>query len=269
MILQSLDRLFTHKEGWEEGAQFDMLATQEKSDNTLLSIINPVNFAPELRYTQHRANALKIAKQLLGSNAEPAFEHCILKPAHYGSPTPWHQDEAYRSSDNFHYNQISIWMPLQDATIENGCMQYIPHSHKQGIYKHRPFGDDEKSHSIECIDPAFDASKGVWCPLKAGEVSIHQGRTLHRAGNNTTSLPRYAYILAFETTPVASEKKQNFYWNYNRQSPELIRRKSWMKKGGAFIYVMRKIRYSNILYSPRCFAFEVKRLFHVFFSKQS
>ncbi|MDB6042320.1 MAG: Deoxyhypusine synthase [Gammaproteobacteria bacterium] len=64
----------------------------------------------------------------------------ILKPAHQGGATPWHQDEAYRVAPDFDYRQVSIWVPLQDATLENGCMMYIPGSHRSGVLPHRSRG---------------------------------------------------------------------------------------------------------------------------------
>jgi ectoine hydroxylase-related dioxygenase (phytanoyl-CoA dioxygenase family) len=119
-------RLLQTKAGFIEGAQFDLLgAEDEVASSTLRQIMNPANYAPELRDTRYHVNALAIAQQLLGDQAAPTFAHAILKPAHHGAATPWHQDEAYRSDPDFVYREISIWMPLQEATLENGCLHYV------------------------------------------------------------------------------------------------------------------------------------------------
>ena len=59
------------------------------------------------------------------------------EPAGRGGATPWHQDEAYRADPNFAYNQVSFWIPLQHATEQNGCMQFIPGSKKGDLLTHR------------------------------------------------------------------------------------------------------------------------------------
>ena len=147
LMRRVFERLFAEKAGREEGAQFDMMTHDEDDEPARLpAIISPVNFAPELRHTRYRANARAIARQLLGSTATAAFEHAILKPAQRGAATPWHQDEATRVDSNFVYEQVSIWMPLQEATIENGCMHYIPGSHKGDVLDHRSPKSDRKVH---------------------------------------------------------------------------------------------------------------------------
>src|ERR1700745_1230970 len=86
------DRLFAEKIGRRQGAYFDAASADEDDDNkpkTSPQIIDPVNFAPELKKTIFRANALSIAKQLLGQKAYGVFEHAILKPPGIGAPTPW------------------------------------------------------------------------------------------------------------------------------------------------------------------------------------
>ena len=131
-IRRIYDRLFAEKAGREAGRHFDMVGTDDKEGQParLPQILRPSDFAPELLETGFRANALAIAKQLLGEETEFWFEHAICKPAFYGAATPWHQDEAHRTDFGLAYEQVSFWMPLQEATVENGCMQYIPGSHR-------------------------------------------------------------------------------------------------------------------------------------------
>src|SRR5450631_1293199 len=94
LLCTVFDRLFEQRAGRAEGAQFDMVGHDDDDAPPALSqIINPVNYAEELRNTQYRVNATAIATQLLGPAITPAFEHAILKPAERGAATPWHQDE--------------------------------------------------------------------------------------------------------------------------------------------------------------------------------
>ena len=113
-----------------------------------------------------------------GEEAIPYFEHAILKPAYYGALTPWRQDEAHGSDSG--WEQVSFWMPLQEATLENGCMHYIPRSHRAGILDHTSPGNDSTIPALECRGD-FDPADAVACPLPTGGCAIHHGRTLHYA----------------------------------------------------------------------------------------
>jgi len=262
------DRLFSEKAGRAEGAQIDMV-THDDDDNApqkLPAIINPVNFAPELRDTVFRANATLIARQLLGEKASGSFEHAILKPAQHGAATPWHQDEATRVDDGFEYQQLSIWMPLQEATPENGCMLYVAGSHLGEVLPHRSPQGDPRIHTIECAG-GFDPATATPCPLPAGGAAIHHGRTLHTAGPNQTERPRHAYILAFETPPIPATTPRNFYWNRGKHSAGLERRRAWRKRGGVLIEFGRKLR-GGLWRQPRRVLFEAHRAWRAVLGKK-
>ena len=252
------ERLFRERAGRNEGRQFDMLTHDEDDGPAKLpAIINPITFAPELRHTRYRANALAIARQLLGTTATTAFEHAILKPARHGAATPWHQDEATREDPNFDYQQLSIWMPLQDATIENGCMQYIAGSHKGDVLAHRSANNDRKVHAIECAG-GFDGAEAIACPLPAGGAAIHHGRTLHCAGPNSTNNDRLAYILAFEVAPTPLAVARDFYWNREKETASQRRKKAWRKRGGVFVEWLRRAR-NETLQNPKRLVLEIRR----------
>ncbi len=227
------DGLFASRAGWEQGRAFDLAGADEAGKEPVLpQIINPVEFAPALASTRFRVNALAIARQLIGPGAEPWFEHAINKPARIGAATPWHQDEAHRYDPGVDYEQISIWMPLQPATLENGCMQYIPGSHRGPVLEHHSLNDDPRISALECC-ATFDATKAVACPLPAGGAAIHHCRTLHCASANVTGQPRRAYILAFRGAPVPAPAREMFPWLRGKQTPAAQRAASWENRGGA------------------------------------
>jgi ectoine hydroxylase-related dioxygenase (phytanoyl-CoA dioxygenase family) len=146
---------------------------------------------------------------LLGLAADFQFDHAINKPPRTGAETPWHQDEAYWDPA-LEYSAFSIWMPLQEATLDNGCMQFVPDSHQLGVQPHHHIGNDPKVHGLE-IDQ-IDASRAVACPLPAGGATIHSSQTLHYAGPNLTDQPRRAYILAFSAPPKPRAVTRSFPW---------------------------------------------------------
>ena len=86
------------------------------------------------------------------------FDMLISKEAGSEVETPWHQDESYwldlpgkvrRRQENYISNTshlssqraLSFWFPMEDATTENGCMWFVPGSHKEGLRKHRPVAE--------------------------------------------------------------------------------------------------------------------------------
>lgn len=212
------DHLFAVKAGRDQGDHLDLVTTDEDDQTPVLpQILNPSKYAPELADTLLRANAEAIAAQLLGANWQFNGEHAILKPPHTPAATPWHQDEAYASAD-LDYNYINIWIPLQEATLENGCMQFVPGSHRQEVLPHHPIGHDPRVIGLEVDDPENVTATAVACPVPAGGATIHHGRTLHYTGPNHSDQPRRAYILMFHTPPTPRTTPRDFYWQRMQQT---------------------------------------------------
>jgi ectoine hydroxylase-related dioxygenase (phytanoyl-CoA dioxygenase family) len=139
---------------------------------------------------------LVAASQLLG-NKPIRFWHDQLfyKPAKKGGVVAWHQDYSYwtRTTPVAH---ITCWCALDDATTENGCLQYIPGSHKWGLLP-KPIiaGDFEgiKDHLSEEQKTAFEHP--ALAPVKAGEAIFHHSLTLHGSGENKSTQPRRAFVI--------------------------------------------------------------------------
>jgi ectoine hydroxylase-related dioxygenase (phytanoyl-CoA dioxygenase family) len=224
-IRAALERLHERRAGRETGEQFDLGGTDEEGAPAKLpQLINPSKHVPELVDTRFRANCLALAPQLLGgdgSDVQLSCEHAILKPAHYGETTPWHQDESYWSMPNHDARGIAVWMPLQDATVANGCLWYIPGSHRGPILEHRPIGGDPRVHGLETL--AADAARGVPVPLPAGGAVVHHVRSLHYAGPNRTPDPRYAYTFAFHRPSVERSTPHAMPWIAQRNPPSAQR----------------------------------------------
>ena len=226
------DRLFAEGAGWEKGAQFDLAGTDEDRRPALPQILNPAEFAPELLATEFRRNALAIARQLLGPETEPWFEHAILKPPHYGAATPWHQDEAHRNDPGVNYEQLSVWMPLQEATEANGCMRFIARSQLGPVLGHRSPGNDPRVTALECAG-GFAPEDAIPCPLPPGGATIHHCRTLHAAGPNGSDIPRRAYILAFRSAVRPDAEFRGYPWNMEKRTAAQARNAAWQNRGGA------------------------------------
>jgi ectoine hydroxylase-related dioxygenase (phytanoyl-CoA dioxygenase family) len=136
------------------------------------------------------------ASQLLGNKAVRFWHDQVFwKPPRQGGVVAWHQDYSYWIRTR-PVNHLTCWCALDDATIENGCLQYIPGSHTWGLLPKpaiagqldgiREFLNDEQQQAFE--HPSF-------AEVKAGEAVFHHPLTLHGSGANTSVRPRRAFVL--------------------------------------------------------------------------
>ena len=111
----------------------------------------------------------------------------------FGNPTAWHLDNPYWSF--FDADSISIWIALEDATLENGCMWFIPGTHKHGRFDNAGIGVNMAD--LFKIYPEMAKIDPVAVPMKAGDCSFHNGVLAHGAGANMTRKRRIAMTCAY------------------------------------------------------------------------
>ena len=98
----------------------------------------------------------------------------------------WHQDEFYIPTRD--RSLVGVWIALDDATIENGCLWILPGSHTPGvIYPTRQHDDDRFDHAQEAYDFPFGAEEALPVEAKSGDVVFFNGYTLHRSLPNGAS----------------------------------------------------------------------------------
>jgi hypothetical protein len=152
-----------------------------------------VRFAPELRDTAVFRSCLAIAKQVMGRTTLFAGDNTLYKEPHGTHGTPWHQDGAFHGK-YFPNNTVAFWIPLQDATLENGCLHYIPLHQHQVLLPHHPYyPNDYESMMTDEVNPA----EAVACPLFAGDATVHGPLTPHSALPNNTEFIRRTWLLTF------------------------------------------------------------------------
>lgn len=177
--------------------------------------IGPELMIPELLETTFRRNAKRFAAALLAvpEGDLTSWGHMIRKPARSNRPAPWHQDMAYWQPE-LDYHAIGCWLPLHEVTVERGCMQFIPGSHK-GELRHHDFSGDPAGNLLIVED--VDASTAVACPLPAGGATFHHHLTLHYTAPNTTDLDRLACPTEFQLMPWRREEPMEFAWTKKRE----------------------------------------------------
>ena len=72
---------------------------------------------------------LDIIELRIGGDIQLVHFQGLYKPVRRGRQVGWHQDDTYWPSNNALADSVSLWVPLDDATVDNGCMWYVPRSH--------------------------------------------------------------------------------------------------------------------------------------------
>ncbi len=159
-------------------------------------IFMPGRQCQKLLETTYVENARRLAATLLGIDLEQCLYGGMLliyKPPAAGRDTPWHQDEAYWEFPTPRCHSLSVWMPLDDVTVDSGCMQFIPGSNALDVLRYR------KRPGVEPLelDEPVDLRGAVACPLSAGGATFHYCRTLHHTASNTSPHRRRALTTIF------------------------------------------------------------------------
>lgn len=134
------------------------------------------------------------AAQLLDGPVRFWHDQIFYKPAHHGGVVIWHQDYSYwtRTTPMAH---ISCWIGLDDSTRANGCVHYVPRSHRWQLLPRKSFAN-EMDTILEWLTPAQRAEfKPVAIELKAGECSFHHPLMVHGSYANQTARPRRAVVI--------------------------------------------------------------------------
>ena len=117
----------------------------------------------------------------------------IFKPPRIGGEVVCHQDSTYIYTEP--ESCIGFWFALEDATLENGCMQFIPGAHREAL-KSRNYRQPDGTLITETLDDTpWDEERRVPAEAKAGTLVIFHGRAPHLSGPNLSDKSRHAYTL--------------------------------------------------------------------------
>lgn len=147
----------------------------------------------------------KMLCKLAGIDGIRIWHDQTLQKQPWANPTAWHLDNPYWS---FHSrNAMSIWIALDDATLQNGCLYYIPGSHKIARYDNVDIG--ENISDLFKSYPEFRTIEPLVAEMKAGMAGVHNGLTAHGAGPNMTPYPRRAMTCAYMPDGATFNGQQN------------------------------------------------------------
>ena len=135
------------------------------------------------------------AYQLLGQSFRLFHDQLFCKPAKHGGVVAWHQDFSYWTfTKPMHH--LTCWIGLDDATTENGCLYYVPGSHKWGLLPITGLaGDMEAVRSVLSNEQVAIFDKKVANELPRGYASFHHPLMMHGSYANYSERPRRAVVL--------------------------------------------------------------------------
>jgi ectoine hydroxylase-related dioxygenase (phytanoyl-CoA dioxygenase family) len=146
-----------------------------------------------MRALMHDPRLGQLAATLAGVDGIRIWhDQALIKPP-FGNPTGWHLDNPYWSF--YSKDAISLWVALDDATLSNGCMWYIPGSHKTARFQTVNIGSNISD--LFKGYPEWMEIAPVGCPCPAGSAVLHNGLTAHGAGANMTNRQRRAMTCAY------------------------------------------------------------------------
>jgi ectoine hydroxylase-related dioxygenase (phytanoyl-CoA dioxygenase family) len=134
------------------------------------------------------------ASQLFGGAVRFWHDQLFCKPARHGGVVAWHQDYSYwtRTKPMSH---LTCWIGLDDATADNGCMQYIPGSHRWELLPVTGLAGDMDAIQTVLSDEQKRQFRPVAIELKKGEATFHHPLMVHGSYPNSTDRPRRATVI--------------------------------------------------------------------------
>ncbi len=185
---------------WFEAKANAILPTlpAEERQDAVRKLAYFVEHEPRLKAISHHARLLEVVARLLGGHAPEMFQDmALIKPPRLGREKPWHQDHAY-----FDYALgtpiVGLWIALDEATVENGCMQLLPGRHKEGPIIHFQRRD------WQICDDKVMGTRSVAVPLPPGGVLFFDGLLPHGTPHNSSAKRRRA--LQFHYAPAGITK---------------------------------------------------------------
>ncbi len=162
-------------------------------DNVFTQRLNLWRLNPTIKSYMLNPGLGHMLCELTGVRGYRVWHDQALIKEPFGNPTDWHLDTPYWSFSS--RDAVSIWIALEDATLENGCMWFIPGSQKLARFENVGIG--ENMAGLFKVYPEMGEIDPVAVPMKAGDCSFHNGLCAHGAGANMTRKRRIAMTCAY------------------------------------------------------------------------
>lgn len=159
-------------------------------------IDHPVRHLKSFDRIARHPRLVAVVEAIIGRGVDLYFSQIFFKPPELGTPKPAHQDNFYAGPTNPD-GLVTAWIALDEATSQNGCLEFVDGSHKGPIYPH--FAPPDQPFHIQIGAEALAQHRFTLAPVPKGGVSFHHGGTIHRSGSNLSDRWRRAAALTYVT----------------------------------------------------------------------
>lgn len=144
---------------------------------------------------------------ILGDDVVAWGSHFFCKMPGDGKEVAWHQDASYWPLSPS--KAVTVWLAIDDADLENGCMKFIAGSQNFGHVTYRKSNPDEHSVLGQTVENPEQYGRIVVDDLQAGQISIHNDLLLHGSDANKSTRRRCGLTLRY----AAAEVRAEMGWN--------------------------------------------------------
>lgn len=138
-------------------------------------------------------------EQLLGDEVYHYHSKLSAKEPKVGGAWEWHQDYGYWYQNGCLFPEMaSVFIALDPATRENGCLQLLRGSHLMGRVEHGRFGQ-QTGADPERVEAAMHRLERIYCVMEPGDGVYFHGNTLHSSDPNLSDTPRWGLICCYNT----------------------------------------------------------------------
>jgi len=173
----------------------DVSADRATYEKIFVQKVNLWQVHPGIRRYVFSPKLAEIARRLARARQVRLWhDHALIKMPGDSKASPWHQDLPYWPMCES--GALSCWMALDDVFEANGCMAFVPGSHRIGRLE--PIKLVDPQDIFKLVPAASNQEfKKVFQPMPAGSCTFHNGMTFHYAGPNATDKPRRAIITIY------------------------------------------------------------------------
>ncbi|HIE96703.1 MAG TPA: phytanoyl-CoA dioxygenase family protein [Planctomycetes bacterium] len=137
------------------------------------------------------------AEQILRDEPYHYHTKMIMKDAVTGGAWAWHQDYGYWYHNGMlSPNVVSVFIAVDPATRENGCLQVVRGSHRLGRIDHIKV-DDQVGADQDRVDAILQCHELIYAEMQPGDAVFFHGNLLHRSDQNHSSKPRWSMVCCY------------------------------------------------------------------------
>ncbi|XP_051836102.1 phytanoyl-CoA dioxygenase domain-containing protein 1 isoform X2 [Antechinus flavipes] len=149
---------------------------------------------PVFRSVTHSLQVQELVKSLGLEIPVVVQSMYIFKQPHFGGEVTPHQDATFLHTKPLG-RVLGVWIALEDATLENGCLWFIPGSHTGGIFRRMVRVQTDSAGSTNFIgsEPNYEDSRFIPAPIQKGGLILIHGEVVHKSELNQSTHSRHAY----------------------------------------------------------------------------